>query len=278
VIQLASALHSVEELVFDLFSDVFHMRIRAERPEGYPPRQSITIDEAPWTRECPDYDPPYHVAPEVLASERPRGWADPEDVAELRDELGARPAEQRDAEGRPLHPMGRSGLAGRGLLGLWGQNVSVAGVLVRAAGDTGELEVAHGHDEGQARLELPKGFVLHREDPAAGILRVLEVETGVRPAGAGELVFEGYTYDPRETDHAWVETGVFLFFDAEHALPDLLVPGGDFEQIRWWPFDSQTLNRVPSAQARMLRAAVKRLAELGRLEKAAVKVLLESTG
>jgi ADP-ribose pyrophosphatase len=278
VIQLASALHSVEELVFELFSDVFHMRIRAERPPDYPPRLSITIDEAPWTRDCARYDPPYYVAPEVLASRRPRGWADPEELAELSLELAARPAEHRDAEGRPLNPMGRTGIAGRGLLGLWGSNLSVAAVLVRPAGDTGELEVALGHRAGETRLELPKGFVLHREDPGNGIRRVLEVETGIRGSDAGEPLFEGYTYDPRETDHAWVETHVFLFFDAERAWPDLLAPGGDFEELMWWPLDPETFNRVPSAQARFLRAAVKRLVELGHLGRAAAESLLESTG
>jgi ADP-ribose pyrophosphatase len=278
VIQLASALHSVEELAFELFSDVFHMRIRAERPGDYPPRQSITIDEAPWGRDCARYDPPYYVAPEVLASRRPRGWADPEELALLREELALRPAEHRDAEGRPLHPMGRTGLSGRGLLGLWGSNLSVAAVLVRPAGETGELEVALGHRPGEARLELPKGFVLHREDPGSGIRRVLELEAGIRPSDAGLLLFEGYTYDPRETDHAWVETQVFLFFDAERAWPDLLAAGGDFEELMWWPLDPETFNRVPSTQARFLRAAVKRLVELGRLEQAAAKSLLESTG
>jgi ADP-ribose pyrophosphatase YjhB (NUDIX family) len=278
VTQLAHALHSVDQLAFNLVSDVFHLRIRTERPEGYPPRQAITIDEAPWVLDCPSYDPPYYVASEVLESQRPRGWADPEDLASLEEDLAKRPAKHRDEAGRPLNPTGRTGTAGRGLLGLWGCNLSVAGVLIRPACESGELEVVLGQEPDQTRLELPKGFVLPNEDPADGIERVLETETGSRPAGSAEVLFEGYNYDPRQTDHAWVETRALLFLDAEGQLPDLLVPGGDFEEIKWWPLDADTINRVPSGQAVFLRAAVRRLTETGRLQSAAAESLLASTG
>ena len=278
VTQLAHALHSVDCLAFNLVSDLFHLRIRAERPEGYPARQSITIDEAPWMLDSPDYAPPYFVAPSVLERQRPGGWADPEDYQSVREELTARPAKHRDAEGRPLNPRGRTGVAGRGSLGLWGRNLSVAGMLVRPAGEPGELEVLLGQQPGQARLELPRGFVLPSEKSADGIGRVLETETGCRPSGMADLVFEGYTYDPRQTDHAWVETRVLLFFDAEGALPDLFRPGGDFEEIKWWPLEAETVNRAPSSQASLLRSGVKRLMETERLENAAAESLLASTG
>jgi ADP-ribose pyrophosphatase len=277
VVQLASALHSVGELVYDLFSDPFHMQIRAERPEEYPIRQSLTVDEAPWSRECPHYAPPYYVAPAVLAGFRAGGWADPENLATLRDELAARPAEYRDAEGRPLNPGGRSGIAGRGLLGLWGVNLSVAAVLVRPS-EKGELEVALGQDSGRVRLEVPKGFVLPGEKPGDGILRILANELGVRPAVASEVIVEEATLDPRQTDHAWVETRADLFFDAEREAPELLAAGGDFESVQWWPLCAETINRVASGQAGLLRASIERLSAQGRLERAAARTLLASTG
>jgi hypothetical protein len=110
LVQLAGALHSVRELAYDLFSDPFHMQIRAERPEEYPIRQRLTVDEAPWSRECATYDPPYYVAPEVLAGHRPGGWADPEECAGAA--LATRPAQHRDREGRPLNPVGPHGHRG----------------------------------------------------------------------------------------------------------------------------------------------------------------------
>jgi ADP-ribose pyrophosphatase len=278
VAQLAHALHSVDQLAFNLVSDLFHLRIRTERPEGYPPRQVLTIDEAPWVVECPGYEPPYHVAASVLDASGAEGWADPEDLGALGEVLAARPAKHRDEQGRPLNPAGRTGLAGRGLLGLWGPNPSVVAVLLRAVGDPAAIEVALGEGRGGGRLELPKGFLRPEEDPAVGVRRVLEGEAGCRVAVTGEELSSGYAYDPRQTDHAWVESHAHLLFDADGSLPDLLVPGGAFDEIKWWPLEAATVNRMPSSQAAILRAAVQRLTETGRLEPDAARRLLESTG
>ena len=278
VVQLASALFSVGELAYDLLSDPFHMQIRAERPDEYPVRQCLTVDQAPWSRDCPHYIPPYFVAPAVLAGAGEDGWADPEDVTALRAELAERPAKHRDAEGRPLNPTGRTGVAGRGLLGLWGRNLAVAAVLVRRGAAAGELEVALGQEAGETRLELPKGFVLPGESPTAGILRILADEAGVRSAGTGEVLVEKTSFDPRQTDHAWVETRVHLLFDERGELPDVLAAGGDFDTLEWRPLDPETVNRLPSEQAGFLRLAVERLSAAGRLEAAAARSLLASTG
>ncbi|HEX6886018.1 MAG TPA: NUDIX domain-containing protein [Planctomycetota bacterium] len=277
-VQLAAALHSVSELAYELFSDPFHMQIRAERPEAYPIRQRLTVDEAPWSRACPSYAPPYFVAPEVLAGHHADGWADPEDVGPLGAELARRPAEHRDAEGRPLNPSGRTGIAGRGLLGAWGANLSVAAVLVRPGAVRGELDVVLGREPGEARLELPKGFVLPGEEPGAGLLRILAAEAGLRPGAPGEPIAEAYTFDARQTDHAWVETRVFLLHDEAGVLPDVLAVGGGFDTLQWWPLNAETVNRVPSDQARFLRTAVERLAATGRLEAARARSLLARTG
>jgi ADP-ribose pyrophosphatase len=278
VAQLAYALESVDHLAMSLVSDLFHLRIRTERAHGYPPRQRIAIEEAPWAFPCPQYSPPYHVDPTVLANVRPNGWADPEDFTSILEELRARPAKFRDGDGRPLNPRGRTGIAGRGLLGLWGRNQAVAAVLVRPAGVAGALEVLLGREASQARIELPKGFLRPGEEPREGVARVVASEAGCRPDAKFELLGEVYTYDPRQTDHAWVETKVLLFFDAGGSLPDLPLAGGDFEEVAWQPLDAETINGVPSGQVGFLRAAIEHLGRTTRLEPAAADSLLASTG
>ncbi|MCY2959755.1 MAG: NUDIX domain-containing protein [Planctomycetota bacterium] len=278
LVQLASALNSVRELCYELFADPFHMQIRTERPDDYPKRQRITVDEAPWSRACPQYAPPYYVAPAVLAGHGAGGWADPEDVAAIRAELAARPAEHRDEQGRPLNPAGRTGIAGRGLLGLWGPNVSLAAVLVRPAVDGGALELVLGQRTGETHLELPKGFVLPGESAEAGFLRILRTETGVEPRAPGEVVVEESTFDPRHTDHAWVETRVHLWFDVQDEFPDLLAAGGDFETLNWWPLVAETINRLPSGQAGLVRACVQSLAATGSLGQNDAHAVLAGSG
>jgi ADP-ribose diphosphatase len=278
ICQLAHALHSVDHLAFGLVSDLFHLRIHAERPDGYPERLRITIDEAPWQLDCPHYDPPYYVAQAVLDNQRPAGWADPEDHGAIRRELEERPARFRDAHGRPLNPRGRTGLAGRGLLGLWGSNLSVAALAVRPTGKANELEVLLGQPAGQTRLELPKSFLHPGESLADGATRVLETEADCRPDCAAEVLTQGYTYDSRQTDHAWVEVQAVLYFDSDGTLPEVAFPGGDFEEVKWWPLDATTVNRVPSSQASLLRDAIEWLRNAGRLDAAVAARLLERTG
>ena len=280
--QLMQALYSVECLIFDLVADDFHLKTRGERPPVYPPRLRVSIDEAPWMLDSPGYDPPFYVDPSVTQNERDGGaggWADPGDFEQVKEEPRIQAAKFKDDSGKPLNPRGRTGIAGRGLLGLWGPNLSVAVNLVRTNAATGELEILLGNKEGGQDLELPKGFVLPGEEPDEAVARVLESETGWRPSGLdSEVVFEGYTYDPRETDNAWVESRVSLIVASSDLRRSTFRPGGEFDEVKWWPLEAETINRVPSGQARFVRESLTRLMEAGHLDKATAENLLTATG
>jgi ADP-ribose pyrophosphatase len=280
--QLMHALYSAENLVFDLVADDFHLKIRGERPTSYPPRLRISIDEAPWLLDCDEYDPPYHVDPSVLENDRmivEGGWADPEDIGLIADKLAGMEARFRDDAGRPLNPHGRTGIAGRGLLGCWACNLYVSATVTRTSSEMGQTEILLGGREDQVKLSLPRGFVLFEETPRAAIARVLEDKVGWQPGEAdGEVVFEGFTYDRRQTDHAWVETQAFLFHGLADRTPGPLKAGGEFDELRWWPLEAETVNRVPSDQARSIRGAVTRLIDTGQLDRSEGDRLLERTG
>jgi ADP-ribose pyrophosphatase YjhB (NUDIX family) len=162
---------------------------------------------------------------------------------------------------------------------LWGANLSVAVTLVRTNESTGQLEILLGNKEEGQDLELPKGFVLPGEEPDAAVVRVLESETGWRPSNVeSEVVFEGYTYDPRQTDHAWVESRVSLIVAGSDLRRSTFRPGGEFDEVKWWPLDAETINRVPSGQARFVRESLTKLMAAGRMEKALAESLLAATG
>jgi len=279
--QLVHALYSVLGLTFDLVADDFHLRIRAERPASYPPRQRISIDEGPWALDCPDYDPPYHVDPTVLAADSSKvdsGWADPEDVASISEELESREAKHRDDLGRPLNPRGRTGIAGRGLLGSWGPNLSVAAVVIRK-NRADQLEVLLGRGEDETELEMAKGFVHPGEASKECLQRVLGTETGWTPQSVpDEVVFEGYTFDQRQTDHAWVENRVYLLDAGDLGAPESFEPGGEFDDVRWWPLTADTINKVPSGTANSIREALKALKESKQMDAAAAESMLAKTG
>lgn len=280
-IQLMFAYHFVEALLHDLVSDDFHLKIRAERPASYPPRQRISIDQAPWLLDCEEYDPPYHVDPEVLEQDRTKvegGWADPEDLEAMVGILETREAKPRDEDGVPLNPRGRTGIAGRGLLGLWGPNLSIAAVVLREGTVTGAPEILLGTTDESQTLELPKGFARSEEDGETGLRRILEAETGWVSSVVGQVVSEGYVYDSRQTDHAWVESRAYLVKVDGGEAPDLFTPTEYFEEVGWWPLDAETVNRIPSGQASMIRDALEQLKDAGQLNEKLADDLLSKTG
>jgi ADP-ribose pyrophosphatase len=279
--QLAYALYSVETLLLDLAVDDFHLKIRAERAKGYPERQRIAIDEAPWAVPCPTYDPPYHVTVPVLEADdsaTPGGWADPEDVGAVGDRFALLSPESRDAMGRPLNPRGRTGIAGRGSLGRWGANRSVSVVPVRNSPSSGQLEILLG-SVGRGGLEISKGFLHKDEAPVDTARRVMRIEAGwTEPFDLGPTVFDGYIYDPRQTDHAWIETTAFLLEVDPNRQVDGSDPSNPFQDIDWWPLEADTINRVPAVQAALVREAVRQLAESGRMDEKDAARLLAATG
>jgi ADP-ribose pyrophosphatase len=280
--QLAHSLLSVQKLLLDLVSDDFHLKIRGERPSSYPPRHRVSIDEAPWVFDCPKYAPPYHVDPSVLGNDftqKSGGWTDPEDFNTL--PLDRRPTGYKhlDDQGRPLNPHGRTGIAGRGLLGRWGPNLAVGAIVIRENLELEQIEILLGKQERDHVLALPKGFVAPGEVPKGAMSRVLEEECGWQPESEdGDLVFEGYSYDPRQTDHAWVEICVFLFHYDAKSVPHLFHPGGQFEEITWYPLDPKTINGVRHGQSQFIRNVIKQLQETGRLDSKRAQAMLSETG
>jgi ADP-ribose pyrophosphatase len=279
---LMYALYSVESLVFDLVADDFHLKIRGERPPSYPPRLRVSIDEAPWLLDCEGYDPPYHLDLSVLNNDRLKvdgGWADPEDFGLIADELAAIESRFKDDEGRPLNPRGRTGIAGRGLLGLWGPNAAVAALVVRQGPDTDQLEIVLGGHEEKQSLALPQGFVLPGEEPRDAIGRVMASETGWTADGhTPELVSRGFTYDWRQTDHAWVEGQGYLVQLEDADSASAFEPGGEFDEVRWWPLEADTINRVSSRQVVFIRDAIQKLVDYGLMDAGAAEELLARTG
>jgi ADP-ribose pyrophosphatase len=275
--QLMFALHSLEGLLNDLIVDDFHLKIRGERPASYPPRQRVSIDSAPWPVECAGYDPPYYVSPQVLANDRtrvPGGWADPEEFTHM-PETERAVSRFRDPAGRPLHPFGRTGIAGRGELGCWGPNYLVSALVTRRSEDGG-CDILLGRRDGADSLEPPHCFARKPGDCCAALL--VERETGWRPEGTPAMLSEGYAYDARRTDHAWVVAGAqHLRVDGERGAA-LLKPKGDFEAVSWFALSAETINRMPPGFARQAREAVRALQSSGVMNSDLATAVLDRTG
>jgi ADP-ribose pyrophosphatase len=278
--QLVHALYSTDDLLNDLVMDDFQLQIRGERPPSYPPRQRLSIDLAPWSIPCPDYNPPYHVEDHVLGNDRTRvigGWADPEDVAlaGLSDHC---PAARCDADGRPLHPFGRTGIAGRGALGRWGPNLSVVALVTRQRPGEGSNEVLLGGRGAGDPLLPPQGFVRPGEDPEVAWARILVSQTGWQPGEPTVLLSEGYGYDARRTDHAWVRMHARHLHLVGDDTPNLFSPGGLFESVGWYPLTADTINQIPAELARWVRHGIRALEIAKEINTDEATAVLAATG
>lgn len=154
-------------------------------------------------------------------------WADPEQVSidELNNRktfFGKSPGLktfrdaniQYDACNKPINPMGRTGLAGRGLLGRWGAN-HAADPIVAYLDDNKELWAIVVRRKDTGNLAIPGGMV----DPGSVVSNTLRNEFKEEAASLDDtlldnifkrsfLLYEGYVNDPRNTDNSWMETSV----------------------------------------------------------------------
>ena len=257
VVALLHALRSVETLLYELVADDFHLRIRIQKPDSYPDRQVILIDEAPWRVDCERYDPPYHVDPQVMAdAEDSNPSAHPEDFTKAKA-VDAGRSNNTDDLGRPLNPRGRTGLAGRGLLRRWGVNRGVAAVIVRSRADGKGLEFLVGKRTAQLGAALPRRLLKIGESHENGIGRVILHVAGLDIAGpAMRKIFDDFYYDIRQTDHAWVELEGFLI-QSDDQLADVETGATEvFDETDWWPLNSDSSNKLPSGAAKLVDAAI----------------------
>lgn len=79
---------------------------------------------------------------------------------------------------------------------------------------------------------LPGGFVDDGESAYAASIREAREETLIDVTN-GQLVYRGVVDDPRNTQHAWIETSAYLFKHAEAST----IAGDDALSTRWFSLD-----------------------------------------
>ncbi len=240
-----------------------HCKARFEKPPEYPARFAVPDPMVPWTADFPGYSPPYYVSPVVIANDstqKPGGWADPEDISRIADV----PVESfsgrllHDEKGRPLNPVGRTGLSGRGLLGKWGPNYAADPIITRINMATNSIELLAIRRKDNGQWAIPGGMVDKGEEVTRTLARELEEETGVKlDMVKGRLTYRGYVDDPRNTDHAWMETTAkHLHLPAETARRVNPEAGDDAAAVRWLPLSRQSMEGLYASHCSLVRKAL----------------------
>jgi ADP-ribose pyrophosphatase len=244
-------------------SGIVHSKARREKPSEYPERFPVPDEKVPWDSKLPEYSPPYYVSPVVLAndcSRNPGGWADPEDI-ELLTQI---PEESfagflsHDTLKRPMNPQGRTGITGRGLLGKWGPNYAADPIITRINHMSGAIELLAIQRKDNGQWAIPGGMVDKGEEVSRTLSRELLEETGVTlDMEQGRVIYRGYVDDPRNTDHAWMETTAkHLHLSAELAERMNLLAGDDAKAVRWLPLTPDSMRGLYASHCSLIKTAL----------------------
>lgn len=202
------------------------------------------------------YNPPYYDHPSVTAADETvdgfRGWADPVDPRRV--DWTKRFSHYGkillcSLTGRPINPVGVTGLAGRGLLGKWGPNHAADCLITRNNGHEIQFVAIRRSDTGA--WAIPGGFVEEWETAAKAVMREFREEAcrltneeggeeakkaldKIFETHKGVCVFKGYVDDHRTTDNAWIETvAVHRHISPEEADSLQLSAGDDAAAVKW---------------------------------------------
>ena len=206
-----------------------HTAARGQENSAYPQRLAMPDTRVSWDVPWGDYVPATWTHPDVYANSREletgNKWADPPDVPRLELEervtfAGDGRAKRLgiclpfDTAGKPLNPVGRTGLGGRGMLGKWGPNHAADPVVTRNHPATGQLQVVSIQRRDTKQWALPGGMVDDGEAVSTTVRREFEEEAGAISDPAqrqkfstrvaklfetGKQIYRGYIDDPRNT-------------------------------------------------------------------------------
>ncbi|KRX83187.1 ADP-ribose pyrophosphatase, mitochondrial [Trichinella sp. T6] len=173
--------------------------------------------------------------------------------------------------GRPLNPVGRTGMSGRGCLGRWGPNHAVDPIVTRWKCQTDGTIQVNGRTN-RPILQFVSGMVdagelvtdaLKREfmEEAFDILNVssqhqkASIEKLVAESfQQAEVIYQGYVDDPRNTDNAWMETAAYNIHDetGEQLGSTELKAGSDAVGAKWTDISSDA--KLYASHSEMLKA------------------------
>ncbi|CAK0788073.1 unnamed protein product [Prorocentrum cordatum] len=216
-----------------------HTQARS-RPPQYPERASVDDARVPWSVAWEAYSPtPFSEGGLATAA-----GADPADPRGVAAELARRKTFEgaivlEPDTGCPINPLGRTGMRGRGALQRWGPNHTADPIVTRTEPLTGRLQVMVAR-AGAGLFRLPGGEVDPGELVPAAVMREFAREADALAGGghaeglaglqerlfsSGQVVYQGYADDARNTDNAWVETVAFHFHCDQHLGDALSLEG-----------------------------------------------------
>jgi ADP-ribose pyrophosphatase len=148
-----------------------------------------------------------YVSPHVLEN-FPNGWAHAPDPRAEASRIRSYGELRFNDQGYPMNPVGRTGFGPeRGRLGHWGGNFSADPMITWVEPHDNLLRLLV-IERSCGKLAFPGGMDEYGETTGGTLNKELGEETGIKDLEMekGEPIYCGYVDDPRNSDHAWMET------------------------------------------------------------------------
>jgi ADP-ribose pyrophosphatase len=240
-----------------------HKKSRTQKHAHYPDRFPVPEGKIEWEETFPEYKPEEYNDSVVLDSNT--SWADPQDVHLLKKDFISHEGSIRtNKDGRPLNPMGRTGITGRGILGKWGANFAVDGVITTITPNA-KLQVLTITRSDTGEMAFPGGMVDNGETEREAHNRELEEELSMSAHVLSDplyekIIYKGYVDDPRNTDNAWLETTAFhTHISFETASMMELKAGDDAKGFQWTTVTPENIRNFYASHGLTLFIALKEL-------------------
>lgn len=195
---------------------IAHQLARQGGPAGYPERYVVKNNQVDWDEAYKDYAPPFFVATPYAghySTQVSNDWFLNEKIfASAFHTVIPDVKIEADPRGRPLNPVGRTGLRGPGGLQRWGEVVQAELVVTRVEPGSGHRQVLLLRDPDANTFALPGKRVGHE----LRAQQVLENEflaklIALHPAVEMKIeeLYAGYVDDPRNTDNSWLASVMY---------------------------------------------------------------------
>ncbi len=240
-----------------------HTKAISEKPQEYPQRGHVPQNCIEWSISYPEYTPVEYTSKIVLKQYDQHGnagWAHPSDpqkvVGQIQSLIGSI---QINSSFRPINPMGRTGISGRGLLGKWGGNLAQDALLMRMNETSLKVELLVIKRKDHLQWALPGGMVDKGEKALEAATRELQEETGAQiKFTEDEVIYQGYVDDPRNTDNAWMETTVVSKqLPYQETLAYKLNAGDDALEADWKEVNNTLLDNLYASHRNFVEIALK---------------------
>jgi ADP-ribose pyrophosphatase len=233
------------------------MQVKAlrERPAIYPERFAVAPGTTWETLDRSTYHPKDFTVPSLLT--KPKSRTDPEDPRKVAHFSSYQEAVKLDKDGRPLNPMGPTGIRGRGKLHKWGANFAADPIVTRISPE-GKLEMIVIQRTDSKEWAIPGGMVDKEELVTATLKRELAEETGADlDFDKARSVYKGGADDRRNTDNAWIETDAYHLHLVKDTNLAFKAQAGEALDVRWMPIIQEELGKLYASHAHFVKLAVK---------------------